>query len=183
MPRISPVNPAAATGPVKAQLDGTAKALGGTPNMFLTAARSPATLTAMNGFFAALGRGELGAAIGERVAIAVAQQNGCEYCLAAHTAIGGAHGVPAGELADARRGRSGDARAEAAMTLARAIVERRGKVSDATLADARRAGLSDGEVVEVVAHVALNVFTNYLNNLAQTDVDFPKVELLEMQAA
>jgi alkylhydroperoxidase family enzyme len=81
MPRITPIDPAAASGPVKAQLDGTARALGGTPNLFLTAAHSPAALTAMNAFFGALGKGALGGKIGERVAIAVAQQNGCEYCL------------------------------------------------------------------------------------------------------
>jgi uncharacterized peroxidase-related enzyme len=177
MPRITPIDPSIATGAVRAQLDGTAKALGGTPNMFLTAAQSPAALTAMNAFFGALGKGVMGGAIGERIAIAVANANSCEYCLAAHTALGAGHGVPPAELGAARQARSVDARAAAAMTLARAILERKGRVSDADLASARRAGLGDGEIVEVVAHVALNVFTNYLNNLAQTEVDFPAVAL------
>ena len=177
MPRITPIDPSAATGAVKVQLEGTARALGATPNMFLTAAQSPAALTAMNAFFEALGKGTLGGAIGERIAIAVANANGCEYCLAAHTALGAGHGVPAAELAAAKQAHSVDARAAAAMTLARAILERKGRVSDVDLALARRAGLGDREIVEVVAHVALNVFTNYLNNLAQTEVDFPAVAL------
>lgn len=179
MPRVQPIDPSTATGAVAAQLAGTRKALGGTPNLFTTAAHSPAALTALNGLFGALSRSAIGAAIGEQVAIAVAQQNGCAYCLAAHTALGGLQGVTPGELSAARLGRSADPKATATMALATAIVRTRGKVDDATLDAARAAGLTEGEIVEVVAHVALNVFTNYLNNLAQTDVDFPLVALAE----
>ena len=147
MPRIPAIDPATATGAAADQLALTRKMFGATPNMFTTAAQSPAALTAMNAFFAALGKGQLGGKVGEQVAIAVAQTNGCEYCLAAHTAIGGMRGVSAADLGDAE------------------------------LAAARVAGLVDGEIVEVVAHVALNIFTNYFNNLAGTDVDFPRVAL------
>jgi uncharacterized peroxidase-related enzyme len=177
MPRIKPIDSAAATGSVADQLAGTRKLLGSTPNLFTTAAHSPAALTAMNGFFVALGKGKLGGKIGERIAIAVAQANGCEYCLSAHTALGQLHGVEAAELTAARHGHSADARAQAAITLALAIVADKGRVSDAALAEARSAGLGDGEIVEIVAHVALNIFTNYLNNLAETEVDFPLVSL------
>lgn len=177
MPRIRPIDPAAATGALAEQLAGTRKLLGSTPNLFTTAGQSVAALTAMNGFFVALGHGSLGGKIGERVALAIAQVNGCEYCLSAHTALGQMHGVDASELAAAKRGRSTDTRAQAAITLALAIVETKGRVSDAALADARSAGLGDGEIVEIVGYVALNIFTNYLNNLAGTDVDFPLVAL------
>lgn len=177
MPRITPVDPATATGAVADQLAATRRALGTTPNMFTTAAQSPAAVTALNSLFSILGKGALGRRIGEQVAIRVAQENGCSYCLAAHTALGSLSGLDAGELAAARRGVSGDARASAAMALASAILGTRGKVTDATLAAARRSGLSEGEIVEVVAHVGLNVFTNYLNNLARTDIDFPEVAL------
>jgi uncharacterized peroxidase-related enzyme len=177
MPRIQPIDPAATTGPLADQLAVTRKMLGSTPNLFTTAAHSTAALTAMNGFFLALAKGQLGGKIGERIAIAVAQANGCEYCLSAHTALGEMHGVDAAELAAARHGASGDAKAQAAITLALDIVDNRGRVSNGALANARAAGLSDGEVVETVAHVALNVFTNYLNNLAGTEVDFPLVAL------
>lgn len=179
MPRIDPLDPTTATGATADQLAGTKQAFGGTPNMFLTAAQSPAALTALNAFFGALGKGRIGGKIGERIAIAVAQQNGCEYCLSAHTVIGGMHGLDAAELASARRGVSADPRAAAAITLALAILRTRGQVDDAALASARLAGLSDGDIVEIVAHVALNVFTNSLNNLARTDVDFPRVSITQ----
>ena len=177
MPRIQPIDPATATAVVAAQLDETRKSLGSTPHLFTTAAQSPATITALNGLFAALGTGALAGKIGERIAIAVAQQNGCEYCLSAHTALGSMFGLDAAELNAAKRGQSSDDKALAAMTLALAVLRTRGKVDDAAIASARKAGLTDGDLVEVVAHVALNVFTNYLNNLAQTEVDFPRVVL------
>ena len=177
MPRIQPVDSTTATGAAADQLAATKKLFGSAPNMFATAAQSPATLTALNGFFAALGKSPLGGKVGELVAIAVAQSNGCEYCLSAHTAIGGMHKVSAANLASARHGHSDDPKAQAAITLALEIVRTKGRVSDATLAAARTAGLGDGEIVEVVGHVALNIFTNYLNNLAETVVDFPVVAL------
>lgn len=177
MPRIQPVDSTTATGTAAEQLAATRKLFGSAPNMFATAARSPATLAALNGFFAALGKAPLGGKVGEQIAIAVAQSNGCEYCLSAHTAIGGMHGVSAANLASARHGRSDDPKAQAAIALAIDIVRTKGRVSDATLTDARVAGLVDGDIVEVVGHVALNIFTNYLNNLAGTDVDFAVVPL------
>jgi uncharacterized peroxidase-related enzyme len=177
MPRIHPLDAALATGTASEQLAATKQMLGGTPNLFTTAAHSPATLTAMNGFFVALAKGAFGAKIGERIAIAVANANGCRYCLAAHTTLGSMHGLDATELAAAKRGRSSDPKAQAALTLALAILESKGRVSDAALGAARTAGLGDREIVETVGHVALNIFTNYLNNLADTEVDFPVVAL------
>lgn len=177
MPRIHPVDPAATEGVVAEQLAATRTSFGATPNMFLTAARSPAALTALNSLFGALGKGAIGGKLGERIAIAIAQQNGCEYCLSAHTAIGAMHGLTPGELAAARHGDADEPTAAAAIALALSILHTRGQLDDATLATARVAGLTDGEVVEIVAHVALNVFTNSLNNVAQTDVDFPLVAI------
>lgn len=177
MPRIAPVNPDAATGAAATALATTKQMFGRVPNMSATAAHAPAAFEAMNAFFAALGHGVIGGKIGERVAIAVAQQNGCDYCLSAHTAIGTMHGVDAAELASAKRGLSTDPKAAAAMTFALEVLHTRGQVSNATLSAARAAGLGDADIVELVAHVALNVFTNYLNNVAQTEVDFPKVAL------
>ena len=177
MPRILPLDSTTATGTAAEHLATTRKLFGSVPNMFATAAQSPATLAAMNGFFAALGKAPLGGKVGEQVAIAVAQSNECTYCLSAHTAIGGMHGVSAANLASARHGHSDDPMAQAAITLALEIVRTKGRVSDASLAAARVAGLGDSEIVEVVGHVALNIFTNYLNNLAGTDVDFPVVNV------
>ena len=94
-------------------------------------------------------RAEVGGKVGEQVAIAVAQANGCEYCLSAHTAIGGMHGVSAANLASARHGHSDDPKTQAAITLALEIVRTKGRVSDATLAAAHTAGFTDGDIVEV----------------------------------
>jgi len=175
MPRIQPIDPAVATGDTAAHLDTSRKMFGGTPNLVATAAHSPAALGAMLSLFANVGKSSLGAKTGELIAIAVAQSNGCRYCLAAHTAIGGAVGLSVAALADARGAKSPDARTAALLGLAVAVNQSRGRLSDATLADARAAGITDAEIVEVVAHVALNVFTNYLNNVADTTVDFPEV--------
>ena len=131
----------------------------------------------MNALFAALSKGNLAGKIGERVGLAIAQSNGCEYCLSAHTAIGQLHGIPASELAAARHGHSVDPKAQAAIAFALAVLNTKGRVSDSTIGEARAAGLSDGEIVEVVAHVALHVFANYLSNVAKTEVDFPLVPL------
>lgn len=177
MPRITPIDPATATGEAATHLATTKKMLGGTPNLFTTAARSPAALSAMNSLFATLGKAPLGGKIGELIAVAVAQSNGCTYCLSAHSAIGASFGLSPDVLALARLARSADQRTEAILKLSVAINQSRGKVDDATLASARLAGLTDAEIVEVVAHVALNVFTNYLNNLAETTIDFPVVPL------
>ena len=178
MPRILPVNPANATGDLASHLDTARKMFGGTPNVITTTAQSPSAVAAMLGLFATTAKLSLGAKIGEQIAIAVAQSNGCEYCLSAHTAIGKMLGVDAAELAAAQHAESSDARIKAILTLAAEINRDRGHISDAALATARLAGVTDAEVMEIVAHVAINVFTNYVNNVAKTDIDFPIVKLL-----
>ena len=157
----------------KDTLDRIHRAFGATPNMFRTVANSPAALASMWGSFTALSSGQLGAAIGERIAMAVAQRNACDYCLAAHTAIGTGAGIPADELARARSGRSNDPRADAAVRFAVRLVEARGQVSADEVGALRTAGFSDGEIAEVVAHVALNLFTNYVNIAFDVPLDFP----------
>jgi len=175
MPRIKPIDPATVAGDTAAHLDTARKMFGATPNLVTTAAHSPAALGAMLSLFANVGKSSLGAKTGELIAITVAQSNGCGYCLAAHTAIGGSLGLSAAALGDARQAKSLDPRTAALLELAVAINQSRGRVSDDTLADARAAGVTDAEIIEVVAHVALNVFTNYVNNVAETTVDFPAV--------
>jgi uncharacterized peroxidase-related enzyme len=177
VPRIQPIDPTTATGQTAALLDTTRSMLGSTPNLFTTAANAPAALDAMLGLFASLGKSSLGPKIGELVAISVAEVNGCGYCLSAHTAIGGLHGLDAAALAAARRASSADPKTQAILRLAVAVVERRGHIDDATLAVARGAGITDAEIVEIIAHVGLNVFTNYLNNVSHTLIDFPEVSI------
>lgn len=182
MPRIPPVDPSTA-GEAKPLLDGIHEALGMTPNLYRVVARSPAALAGVVGLTSALGKGRLRARLRERIALAVAQANGCEYCLSAHTALGKGLRLTDAELALAREGRAPDAHDDAALRFATVLLERRGGVDDADVAAARRAGLDDAELVEIVAHVALNVFTNYLNKAADTEIDFPVVRAGDARAA
>jgi uncharacterized peroxidase-related enzyme len=177
MPRITPIDPTTATGDTATHLHTARRMFGGTPNLVTTAAHSPAAVGTMLAFFAGLSAGTLGAKVGEQIAIAVAQANGCGYCLSAHTLLGGMHGLTPADLAAARSAHAPDPKSAATLRLAVAINRARGDIDDATFAAARAAGLTDEEIVEVVAHVALNVFTNYLNNVAQTAIDFPEVAL------
>lgn len=105
----------------------------------------------------------------------MAEVNGCDYCLSAHTALGRGAGLSDEQLDASRAGQASDPKASAALQFARATVESRGGVADSDLGRVRAAGFSDAEVVEIIAHVALNVFTNYFNRAAQTEIDFPKV--------
>jgi AhpD family alkylhydroperoxidase len=144
-------------------------------NIFRGMANSPAGLSFYLQGSGALKEGKLDAKTREAIALAVGQSNQCEYCLSAHTFLGKGAGLDENAIRNARLGRSEDPKLNAALALARKVVETRGAVSDTELSAARSAGLDDGEIVEVVANVALNIFTNYFNNLNQTDVDVPKV--------
>lgn len=177
MSRIQPINPETATGDAATHLATAKKMFGGTPNLVTTAANAPSTLGAMLGMFANVGKGTLGAKVGEQIAIAVAQSNRCGYCLSAHTVIGRMQGLDPAELAAAKRAASMNPKSAAILKLAVEINSSRGQVSDAVLAKARAAGISDVEIAEVVGHVALNVFTNYLNNVSETEIDFPVIAI------
>jgi uncharacterized peroxidase-related enzyme len=179
MSRISTIDPDTATGAVRAQLDGVRKGLGALPNMFRTAARSPVVLEALVAQFGAVGKGTLGTAAREAIALAVSELDACDYCLSAHALLGQRAGLSAAAIASARDARADDARLAAILQLARAIVVTRGRVGDAELAAARRAGIDDADLLEIVANVALTTFTNYLNLVADTDIDFPVVRHAE----
>lgn len=161
----------------RATLDSIHGAFGATPNMFRAVANSPAALQAMWGFFGALGGGSISAKLGEQIAVAVADRNACEYCLAAHTALGRKAGASAAEMSAAQAGDSADPATAAALRFALQLVEQRGQVGDADVASLRTAGFNDGQVVEILAHVALNLFTNYVNVAFAVPVDFPGVKL------
>lgn len=177
MPRIKALDPRQA-GPVAGPLlDLVRKTLGIVPNMMRTMAQSPAVLDGYLALSTALAKGALGPALSEQIALLTAEQNGCGYCAAAHTAFGKRAGLTDDDVAAARNGRATEPRVAAALALALALIEAHGHVSDADVDAARRAGLTDGEIAEVVAHVALNVFTNYFNTLAGTEVDFPAVRV------
>ncbi len=179
MARINPVNPQNADGKAGELLEGVRKSMGTIPNLLAGLANSPASLGAYLGFGQALSGGELSGKLREQIAVAVAGANGCEYCASAHTALGKGQGVSQGELASNLKGESSDQRTAAAIRFVRAIVLKRGWVSDEDVADVRGAGFGEGEIVEIVATVAINTFTNYFNHVAQTENDFPRVEVEE----
>ena len=156
-------------------LDAVERQLGSVPNLFRLVGNSPAALEGYLGLSGALGK-TLDAKTRERIALAVAETNGCDYCLSAHAYLGEHLAkLSPEEIALARDGGSSDARAAAAVAFAKQVAEARGKVSDDALARVRAAGYRDSEIIEIVGHVALNFLTNIFNNVAKTDIDFPVV--------
>ena len=157
-------------------LEGVKKQLGVAPNLFRLVANSPAALQGYLGLSSALSKGALSAATRERIAIAVAEENGCNYCLSAHSYIGkNLLKLDDAELTANRNGASNDPKADAAVRFAVKVLRARGRAGDDDLRAVKLAGYDDGAVIEIVQNVALNVWTNYLNEVAQTDVDFPLV--------
>lgn len=169
----------AATAPVASQalLGQVQSAFGATPNMFKAVANAPAALASMWGSFGALGKGRLPARLTEKLAVAVANRNRCEYCLAAHTLLGKNAGASEQDMAEAQLGHSADPATAAALAFALKVVERRADVGSADIAALRDAGFDDEGIVELLAHVALNLFTNYVNIALDVPVDFPAVTL------
>lgn len=175
MQRIKAINPT--EGKAKELLDGVKKAMGSTPNIFTTFANAPAALEAYLNFNSALAGGVLDKKLREQLAVTVAGFNGCNYCASAHVFLGGKAGVERAELVANSKGHSADSKTLAAIVFARALLEKRGKVSDVDVAAVKAAGFTDEELIEILAHVALNTFTNYFNETALTAIDFPAVDL------
>jgi uncharacterized peroxidase-related enzyme len=164
---------------VRPTLDAIGAKLGVVPNLHRLLGNSPAALESYVGFNAALAK-TLDVKTRERIAIAVAQANGCDYCLSAHAYLGlNLAKIDEAEIALNRKGHSADARADAAVAFAVAVAETRGQVSDPEVAAVRLAGFNDAQIVEIVATVALNSLTNFLNNVADTEIDFPIVRTTE----
>lgn len=178
MTHFALIEPEAASGTAAELLTKVQKALGSTPNMTKAMANSPTLLKTYLALFSAVGTGKLPAAVRQRLAIATAQLNGCEYCLSSHTYIGAnITKLDAGELEDARKGQSADPHVAALLKLSNTIAENAGDVADADIAAAREAGVTDEEIGEVVANLALNTLTNYFNIMARVDNDWPVVAL------
>jgi uncharacterized peroxidase-related enzyme len=180
MSRIpTPATIQAAPAAARATLEAVKAQLGVAPNLFRMVANSPAALEGYVGLFAALGKGTLPAQTGERIALAVAQINGCAYCLAAHTYLGkNVARLDDAEIAANRQGGSLEGKADAAVRFAAKVARERGHVEDADLRAVRMAGYDDAQIVEIVLHVALNTWTNYINEVAGTELDFPAATAL-----
>ena len=177
MSRIPLVNPKDSTGERQQLLGQIHSAFGATPNMFRAVANSTAALKSMWGSFGALGGGVIPPKLGEQIAVAIANRNACEYCLAAHTALGRKAGASGDEMSAAQDGQSQDPKTAAALRFALRVVEGRGQIETADVEALRAAGFNDEEIVEILAHVALNLFTNYVNVAFAVPVDFPGVKL------
>jgi uncharacterized peroxidase-related enzyme len=157
-------------------LEEVKKQLGAVPNLFRLVATSPAALQGYVGLSAALGGGALPAPTRERIALAVAEINGCSYCLSAHSYLGkNLAKLDEAEIAANRNGASNDPKADAAVRFAAKVARERGHVSEDDVRAVKLAGYDDAQVIEIVLHVALNTWTNYINEVAKTDIDFPMV--------
>ena len=175
MPRFQQIAPESATGKSKELLDAVKSKLGLVPNISRAMANSPAVLEGYLGLSGALAKGRLSAKNREQIALAVGQANQCDYCLAAHSAIGKMVGLTADEIQDSRRGSAVDPKGDAVIRFAQKLVENRGWITDDDIETLHAIGFDDGAICEVVANVALNIFTNYFNHVAETEIDFPKV--------
>jgi uncharacterized peroxidase-related enzyme len=177
MPRIQlPATIDAAPAASQPLLEAVNKTLGSVPNLFRITANSPAALEGYLGLSGALAKGSLTPQTRERIALAVAQINGCDYCLSAHAYLGkNLAKLDEVEIAANRAGGSSDPKADAAVRFAVKLVRERGQVTEADVSAVRMAGYGEAEIVEIVAHVALNTLTNYLNEAFDTPIDFPVV--------
>ncbi|CAN5479680.1 carboxymuconolactone decarboxylase family protein [soil metagenome] len=178
MERITPVNPQVAEGKAKELLDAVKGKMGMIPNMTRAMAVSPSVLEGYLGLSGSLGHGVLPAKVREQLALNIGEANHCDYCVSAHSALGKRAGLNEEEILANRRGTSADAKTDVLLHFARNVVSSRGLVDDADVAAVRDAGYGDAEISEIVAHVALNIFTNYFNNVAGTTIDFPKAPAL-----
>lgn len=179
MTRLQPINPETATGKTKELFNAVQGKLGSVPNMMRTMGNSDAVLEGYLNLSGALSKGKLSSRTGELIALAVSESNNCDYCLAAHTFIGEKLlKTDAAVLEAARTGESADPKTNAILKLAKVLVAKNGLVNDEDVNAAKNAGVTDAEIAETVAHVALNTLTNYFNNTANTEVDFPAVATL-----
>jgi len=175
MSRLPLVDPESTSGRTRLLLDGLAKRRGRVSNMVRVMANSPETVNAFFSFNAALSSGRLTADLRERIAIAVAQANNCETCLAAHTAFGQAEGISGQELEAARWGDSANGTYQAALRFALLAISKNGKIEEEELHRAYDAGLDNGLLLEILATAYINAFTNAVNHLAETEPDYPRI--------
>jgi uncharacterized peroxidase-related enzyme len=183
MSRLNHVEANEATGDAKDMLDAVSRQMGMVPNFMKVFANSPATFAGFLGLNENLHKGTLGVQLRERIALSMAEENGCQYCVSAHTALGRGAGLDEAEILAAREGGSADARADAAVKFATSVMKNLGDVTTAELTAVREAGFDDAEIVEIIGLVGLNTLMNMFAKTAQIDIDFPEVQLLSKATA
>ncbi|HSH54073.1 MAG TPA: carboxymuconolactone decarboxylase family protein [Methylotenera sp.] len=177
MSRITTITNETANSEQKILLDAIQLQLGMVPNFLKIFANSPAALRAFLGLYGIANEGSLEPQTRERIALAIAQQNSCEYCVSAHTTFGHNAGLSGDEITANRTGTSQDAKAALAVKLARSLAENTGEITTAELVEARNAGYTDADIVEIITHVGLNIITNMIGKASRVEIDFPKVAL------
>jgi len=182
MSRITVVTQNDATPDQKELLDAIQGQLGMVPNFLGILAHSTDALKAFLGLHGIAGSGDLDPQTRERIALAIAQSNSCEYCVSAHSAIGRKAGLSTEEMNANRAGTSQDVKAAAAVVFANALNENLGEVTQSEFDAVRAAGYSDGEIVEIITHVGMNILTNLIGKATWVDIDFPKVSLKQEAA-
>ncbi|WP_441250916.1 carboxymuconolactone decarboxylase family protein [Kitasatospora sp. McL0602] len=179
MSRLPQLTVETATEEQRELLEGTLKQLGKLPNLYAAMANGPAALRGYLAMREALVGGTFSTKQREQLALFIAQENGCTYCVSAHSMRGSKVGMSAEQLLETRKGNDTDPHMHAVLHLTSDIMANGGDITDATLAEAREAGVTDAEIAEIVGHVALNVLSNYFNHVAQPDLDFPLVDAHE----
>ena len=183
MQRIEALSPETDAQPIATLFAAVKEQMGGVPNIIRTMGHSPVAVEAYLGFSGALGNGKLSAGEREIIALATAGANACDYCASAHTAVGGMAGLDKAEMERALVGGELEGRNGALADIARKIVDGRGNLTDADIAAFEAAGFDKGDLIEVTANVAANIFTNYFNHIAATEIDFPVVNARPVEAA
>lgn len=183
MPRINALEKHEVDAATATTLDAVGKKLGMVPNLFATLAHAPAALNSYLGLSDNLGKGALSAKQREIVALAVAQYNQCQYCLSAHNLMGKGAGLSEDDITKARNGSATDPLNHTIAAFARDVTQSRGVIPDDAFNVYVGQGLAPSMMVEIVANVALNLLTNYINHLADTEIDFPVVDVVNRTAA
>jgi len=178
MSRLETITTEQATGKTADLFVAVQKKMGMVPNLVRVMGNSPAALESYLQFSGSLAGGVLTAKERELIALTVGEANSCDYCLAAHSALGKMAGLSPDQIRDARSGTAIESKTDSLVKFARKLVTERGHVSDADIATLKSHGYTDGHVAEIVAGVALNIYTNYFNHVAETEVDFPAAESL-----
>ncbi len=181
MTRLNVVDPKTAAEPAAGLLKTVQSKFGFAPNLTKVMANQPVALEAYLDIGATLANGNFDPRTRGAVALTVAGANECDYCAKAHSAVSANLKVDPLEIKRHLKGESSDFKLNALLTFTTAIIEKRGRVSDAELSAVRASGYTDSDIVELVATITENIFTNYMNHVADTDVDFPTV--LPKQAA
>ncbi|CAM1361901.1 carboxymuconolactone decarboxylase family protein [Tenacibaculum xiamenense] len=174
--RIETLNPETTTGKSKELFDAVNKKLGFIPNLIKVFGNSPATLQTYLSLGELTASGNFSNKFREQLALAIAEENTCNYCLSAHTAIGKMNGLSEAEIESNRKGEASDDKVKAALEFAQSVTKNRGNVTSEEIKAVKDAGYNDGDVLEIVLNVVANTLTNYVNHIAETEIDFPKVE-------